>query len=222
MPEKHIGAIEIWEQATNALKGALEVEKIEYALNPGDGAFYGPKIDFHVRDCIGRSWQLGTIQLDFSMPKRFDMTYVDRDNSEKRPVMIHRAILGSLDRFLGILIEHYAGAFPLWLAPEQVRVLPISEKTNEFAENVHRRLQDANLRCTLDTADDKINAKIKRAHELKLPFMLIVGPAEANSDSVTVRIRGRKEQPKLKLTDFIAQTRKLRDTRSLELVLCNG
>jgi len=222
MPEKHIGAIEIWQQATNALKGALEVRKIEYALNPGDGAFYGPKIDFHVRDCIGRSWQLGTIQLDFSMPKRFDMTYVDRDNSEKRPVMIHRAILGSLDRFLGILIEHYAGAFPLWLAPEQVRVLPISEKTNEFAENVHRRLQDANLRCTLDTADDKINAKIKRAHELKLPFMLIVGPAEANSDSVTVRIRGRKEQPKLKLTDFIAQTRKLRDTRSLELVLCNG
>ena len=219
MPEKRIGTIEIWDQATDALKGALEAEKTDYALNPGDGAFYGPKIDFHIRDCIGRSWQLGTIQLDFSMPERFDMTYVDRDNTEKRPVMIHRAILGSLDRFLGILIEHYAGAFPLWLSPEQVRVLPISEKTNEFAENVHRFLQEANLRCTLDAADDKINAKIKRAHGLKIPYMLVVGPAEAEAESVTVRMRGRKEQPKLKVSDFIAQVQKLIESHSQELDL---
>jgi len=144
---------------------------------------------------------------------------VDRDNSEKRPVMIHRAILGSLDRFLGILIEHYAGAFPLWLAPEQVRVLPISEKTNEFAENVHRYLQEANLRCTLDVADDKINAKIKRAHGLKVPYMLVLGPAEAEAESVTVRIRGRKEQSRLKVSDFIAQVQKLIESHSLELDL---
>jgi threonyl-tRNA synthetase len=217
MPQKRIGSVEIWEQATDALKGALAVKQIDYALNPGDGAFYGPKIDFHVRDCIGRSWQLGTIQLDFSMPQRFDMTYVDRDNSEKRPVMIHRAILGSLDRFLGILIEHYAGAFPLWLAPEQVRVLPISEKTNDFAENVLRRLQERNLRCTLDSADDKINAKIKRAHSQKCPLMLVVGPAEAQADSVTVRVRGLKEQPRLKVDDCIAQVRALIEARSLSL-----
>ncbi|MBN1844479.1 MAG: threonine--tRNA ligase [Sedimentisphaerales bacterium] len=203
MPEKHIGTEDIWNQATDALKGALEHKKIDYALNPGDGAFYGPKIDFHVRDCIGRSWQLGTIQLDFSMPERFDLTYVDRDNSEKRPVMIHRAILGSLERFLGILIEHYAGAFPLWLAPEQVRVMPISEKTNEYARQVLNRLQEANLRCTIDQADDKINAKIKRAHDQRVPYMLIVGPSEAQSDTVTVRTRGRKDQQKWPVGQFI-------------------
>ena len=219
MPEKRIGSVEIWQMATDALKGALAAQKIVYDLNPGQGAFYGPKIDFHVRDCLGRSWQLGTIQLDFSMPERFDLTYVSPQNTLERPVMIHRAILGSMERFLGILIEHYAGAFPLWLAPEQVRVLPISEKTNYYADAVYKRLQNAGLRCTMDKADDKINAKIKRAHEQKLPFMLVVGPAEAQSDTVNVRIRAQMNQCKLPVTKFIDQAKHLLAQRSGELKL---
>ncbi len=217
MPEKHIGSVEIWDRATDALKDALSAKKIDYVLNPGDGAFYGPKIDFHVRDCLSRSWQIGTIQLDFSMPERFDMTYVDRSNREERPVMIHRAILGSLDRFFGILIEQYAGAFPAWLAPEQVRVLPISEKTNNFADNVYNRLKAANLRCEIDKADDKINAKIKRAHEMKVPYMLVVGPKEMETDTVTVRIRNQNEQKSLPVDHFIASARKVIAQRSLSL-----
>ncbi|MFC1782309.1 threonine--tRNA ligase [Planctomycetota bacterium] len=219
MPKKHIGTEEVWNQATDSLKAALAAKKVEYIIKHGDGAFYGPKIDFHVRDCLLRSWQLGTIQLDFSMPERFEMTYVDRDNTKKRPVMIHRAILGSLERFLGILIEHYGGAFALWLAPEQASVMPISEKTNQYAEQVFQRLQQANLRCTIDKADDKINAKVKRAHQEKTPFMLIVGPAEQESDLLTVRIRGQKDQVKMKVDEFIAAARKLIDQRSNELSL---
>ena len=219
MPEKHIGSEEIWERATAALQGALESQKVDFAINPGDGAFYGPKIDFHVRDCLGRTWQLGTIQLDFSMPERFDMTYVDRDNEEKRPVMIHRAILGSLERFLGILIEHYGGAFPLWLAPEQVRLMPISEKTNDYAENIAKRFRRSSLRFTIDRADDKINAKIKRAHQQKLPFMLVMGPAEQDTGTVTVRIRGRNEQLKMKVDDFLAAAEGLITRRSTDLSL---
>ncbi len=217
MPEKHIGSVEIWDRATDALKDALAAKTINYVLNPGDGAFYGPKIDFHVRDCLGRSWQIGTIQLDFSMPERFDMTYVDRSNREERPVMIHRAILGSLDRFFGILIEQYAGAFPVWLAPEQVRVLPISEKTNDFADKVYNRLKAANLRCEMDKADDKINAKIKRAHEMKVPYMLVVGPKEMETDTVTVRIRNQSEQKSLPVDGFIASAHQVIAQRSLSL-----
>ncbi len=219
MPQKHIGSEAMWDQATNALKGALASENIPYDLNPGDGAFYGPKIDFHVRDCLGRSWQIGTIQVDFSMPERFDMTYVDRDNTTQRPVMIHRAILGSIERFLGILIEHYGGAFPLWLAPEQVRVLPISEKTNDYARQIHQQLLAANFRCTADLADDKINAKIKRAHGMKLPYMLVVGPAEQENQTVTARIRGQKEQVTLKIDQLIEGLTQTVQQRRMDLAL---
>ncbi|MBN1435721.1 MAG: threonine--tRNA ligase [Sedimentisphaerales bacterium] len=219
MPEKHIGSDEIWQKATDALKDALAAKNIDYAVNPGDGAFYGPKIDFHIRDCLQRSWQLGTIQLDFSMPERFDLTYVDRDNTEKRPVMIHRAILGSLDRFLGIIIEHYGGAFPLWLAPEQARIMPISEKTNEFAESVFQRLKKAGLRCTCDKADDKINSKIKRAHGLKIPYMLVTGPAEQEADSVAVRVRGGNQQKTVTIDEFIKVAQKEIEQRSISLLL---
>jgi len=205
-PEKHIGSDEIWELSTESLNRALDSQAVQYDINEGDGAFYGPKIDFHARDCLGRSWQLGTIQLDFSMPERFDMTYVDRNNTEQRPVMIHRAILGSMERFLGVIVENYAGAFPLWLAPEQARIMPISEKTNEYGKNVFNLLREGKLRCTLDKADDKINAKIKRAHEQKLPYMLVVGPKEAEAGVVAVRIRGQKQQRIVKLDDFIEQT----------------
>ena len=157
----------------------MEHKGIDYKVNEGDGAFYGPKIDFHIRDCLRRSWQLGTIQLDFSMPQRFGLVYTDRDNTEKTPVMIHRAVLGSFERFIGILIEHYGGGFPLWLAPEQARILPISEKSNDYAANIQAKLKELNLRCSCDFSDEKIAAKIARAHAERLPYMLVVGPKEA-------------------------------------------
>ena len=217
-PQKHIGSDEIWEIATNALKGALEYKKIEYKINPGDGAFYGPKIDFHIRDCLKRSWQLGTIQLDFSMPQRFGLVSTDRDNTEKPPVMIHRAVLGSFERFIGILIEHYGANFPLWLAPEQVRILPISEKTNDYAEKVRSRLKDANLRVSCDLSDEKIGSKIARAHSEKLPYMLVVGPKESQADSVNVRIRGIKENKTVGIDEFITMAKGKNADKSADLV----
>ena len=202
-PEKHIGSDEIWDIATNALKEALNHKKIEFKINEGDGAFYGPKIDFHIRDCLNRSWQLGTIQLDFSMPGRFGLVYTDKDNTEKTPVMIHRAVLGSFERFIGIIIEHYEGNMPLWLAPEQVRILPISEKTIDYAKLVEEKLRNTQLRCSVDFSNEKIGAKIMKAHSEKLPYMLVVGPKEAESDSVNVRIRGVKENKTVGIDKFI-------------------
>jgi len=220
-PEKHIGSDEIWEVATNALKNALEYRKIDYKINEGDGAFYGPKIDFHVTDCLKRSWQLGTIQLDFSMPQRFEMTYTDVDNTDKPPVMIHRAILGSLERFIGILIEHYAANFPLWLSPQQARILPISEKTNDYAKTVHAKLKDAQIRSGLDTSDEKVNAKIAKAHAEKLPYMLVVGPREAQSNAVNVRIRGVKENITVQLDEFIAMAKRKIADKDMDLTSGN-
>jgi threonyl-tRNA synthetase len=191
------------ENSTEALKGALGQKNINYDINPGDGAFYGPKIDFHIEDCLKRSWQLGTIQLDFSMPERFELLYTDKDNTEKTPVMIHRAVLGSFERFIGILIEHYAAHFPLWLSPEQVRVLPISEKTNDYAKIVEKMLSEAQIRCSSDFSDEKISAKIARAHAEKLPYMLVVGPKEAESKTVNVRIQGLKETQTVSIESFL-------------------
>ncbi len=207
-PEKHIGSDEIWDVSTNALKNAMTYKGIDYKINEGDGAFYGPKIDFHVNDCLKRSWQLGTIQLDFSMPQRFGLVYTDKDNTEKTPVMIHRAVLGSFERFIGILIEHYGGSMPLWLAPEQVRVLPISQKTNDYANVVGEKLTDAQLRFTVDLSDEKIGAKIAKAHGEKIPYMLVVGPKEAGSGTVNVRTRGVKEN---KMVDVEAFTNVAKD-----------
>ncbi|MHC4999495.1 MAG: threonine--tRNA ligase [Planctomycetota bacterium] len=218
-PEKHIGSEEIWETATNALKGALGHKQMDYEINEGDGAFYGPKIDFHISDCLNRSWQLGTIQLDFSMPERFELTYTAADNTEKTPVMIHRAILGSLERFLGILIEHYAGNFPIWLAPEQVRVLPISEKTNDYAAGVLRQLKEVGLVATLDTSDDKVGAKIARAHGDKIPYMLVVGPKEAEAGVVNVRMRQSKDTKTVALNDLISIIQRKIADKSLDLMI---
>lgn len=200
-PENHIGSDEIWEISTNALIQALRHKDINYKVNEGDGAFYGPKIDFHVEDCLKRSWQLGTIQLDFSMPQRFELVYTDKDNTEKTPVMIHRAVLGSFERFIGILIEHYGAEFPLWLAPQQARILTISQKTNDYARAVEAKLRAQGLRVSSDLSDEKIGAKIAKAHTEKLPYMLVVGPKEAQSDSVNVRIRGGLRQTKSMKTD---------------------
>ena len=216
-PEKHIGSDEIWDVATQALANALEQKGIDYQLNPGDGAFYGPKIDFHIEDCLKRSWQLGTIQLDFSMPERFGLVYSDKDNTEKTPVMIHRAILGSLERFMGILIEHYGGNMPLWLAPEQMRVLAISDKTSDYAVDVCKRLKNADLRCGVDISGEKIGAKIAKTHSDKVPYMLVVGPKESESDTVSARWRGRRETTSVGVEQFIAIAHAKIDDKSLEL-----
>ena len=218
-PEKHIGSDEIWETATNALEDALKQKKIEYKINEGDGAFYGPKIDFHIRDCLKRSWQLGTIQLDFSMPERFGLEYTDKDNIEKTPVMIHRAVLGSFERFIGILIEHYGANFPLWLSPEQVRILPISEKSNDYAAQVERKLKDSHLRCSIDSSDEKIGAKIAKAHAEKLPYMLVVGPKEAQAGTVNVRIQGIKENKTIQIDEFLAIAERKIAEKKIDLVL---
>lgn len=218
-PEKHIGSDDIWELATNALAGALKQKGLAYQINEGDGAFYGPKIDFHICDCLGRSWQLGTIQLDFSMPQRFNLVYSDRDNTEKTPVMIHRAILGSLERFLGILIEHYGGNFPLWLAPEQVRILPISEKTNDYAAGVLSRLEEGGLRGSADLTDDKIGAKIAKAHADRVPYMVVVGPREQETGTLNIRLRQAKEGFSMGLDAFLNLLQEKIRSRSLSLSL---
>jgi len=216
-PDKHIGSDEIWETSTNSLAQALQKKGIDYQLNEGDGAFYGPKIDFHIEDCLQRSWQLGTIQLDFSMPERFELTYTDKDNSEKTPVMIHRAILGSLERFMGILIEHYGGNMPLWLAPEQMRVLAISEKTNQYACEIKDRLKQAGFRCTADISSEKIGAKIAKTHGDKVPYMLVVGPKEAESQQVNIRMRNCRDTKNIKIDELISIANSKINDKSLDL-----
>ncbi len=218
-PLNHIGSDEIWEISTAALKKALEKKNLQYQINEGDGAFYGPKIDFHISDCLKRTWQLGTIQLDFSMPQRFELVYTDKDNTEKTPVMIHRAILGSLERFIGILIEHYGGDFPLWLSPEQMRVLTISEKTNEYAQKLQAMLKAEGLRCGIDISNEKIGAKVLRAHNEKIPYMLVVGPKEAETDSVNARIRGSKDTKTTQTEAFVAAAKKKIEEKSMDLNL---
>ncbi|HCY37026.1 MAG: threonine--tRNA ligase [Candidatus Margulisiibacteriota bacterium] len=186
-PAKSIGSDEVWSKAEVALQNALSRKNIKFKINAGDGAFYGPKIDFHVKDCLGRSWQCGTIQLDFSMPERFDLTFVGQDGNKHRPVMIHRAILGSIERFIGILIEHYAGAFPLWLAPVQVLIIPIGERHNEYAAELVALLKENNVAVKLDSRNEKMGYKIREAEVKKIPYMLVVGDKEMETRSVSIR-----------------------------------
>jgi threonyl-tRNA synthetase len=204
-PEKSIGSDEMWERAEGALKRALESKGCEYTLNPGDGAFYGPKIDFHIRDVLKRSWQCGTIQLDFSMPARFGLTYIGPDGNRHTPVMIHRAGFGSIERFLGIIIENYAGAFPLWLAPTQVLVIPISEKYAAYAREVHEKLLDFGLRSEVNLSDDRVGYKIREASLQKVPYAVVVGEKEAENRSVNVRSRDRGELGEMALDGFLNQ-----------------
>jgi threonyl-tRNA synthetase len=189
-PAQRIGTEEMWDRAEGALEGALRAEGLAYELNPGDGAFYGPKIDLHMKDSIGRSWQLGTVQLDYSMPERFELLYTGADNAEHRPVMIHRALMGSFERFIGILIEHYAGELPLWLAPLQAIVLTVSERFNEYGASVWDALRTHGLRVELDDRGESIGRKIRDAELRKIPFMLVVGEREAGEGTVSVRRRG--------------------------------
>jgi threonyl-tRNA synthetase len=215
-PEIRIGSDELWDRAEASLKKALDATGHEYELKPGDGAFYGPKIDFDVTDSIGRAWQLGTIQLDYNNPERFDLTYVGEDNAEHRPVVIHRAVSGSFERFIAILIEHFAGAFPLWLAPEQVRVLPISDDVRSTAASVTEKLKGSGIRATLDDRADTLNYRIREGEVMKVPYMAVIGKREAESGSVALRIRGAgKKQDIVTVDDFIARVVREKQTRAL-------
>lgn len=202
-PDDFMGTIEEWDRATESLKRALEANGLEYEINEGDGAFYGPKIDYHLEDAIGKTWQCGTIQLDFQMPERFDITYVDRDNEKKRPVMIHRALLGSMERFMGSLIEHYAGKFPLWLAPLQVKLLPISDKYVDYAKSVAGELKAHGIRVEVDEREEKIGYKVRAAQLEKVPLALVVGEKEAESHTVSVRKLGGEDLGVMSVDEII-------------------
>ena len=204
-PEDSMGSDEAWEMATEGLRGALEDMGMDYVVNEGDGAFYGPKIDFHLQDSIGRTWQCGTIQLDMNLPERFELEYVDKDGTKKRPVMIHRVCFGSIERFIGILIEHFAGMFPTWLAPVQVKVLPISEKFVDYAEGIKEQLEERGIRVELDDRDEKIGFKIREARNERVPYMLIVGEKDIEAGKVSVRSRANGEEGQADLSEFIAR-----------------
>ena len=207
-PENSIGSDEDWELATQGLRKALEEIGMEYVVNEGDGAFYGPKIDFHLEDSLGRTWQCGTIQLDFQLPMRFEAEYMGADGEKHRPIMIHRVVYGSIERFIGILIEHYAGKFPLWLAPVQVKVLPISEKFFGYAGDILQSLKAAGIRCEMDNRDEKIGYKIRGAQMEKVPYMLIVGQKEEESQTVSVRSREDGDLGSFALEDFVRKAAK--------------
>lgn len=207
-PEDSLGTDEQWEKATEGLKNALDSIGKKYKINEGDGAFYGPKIDFHLEDCLGRTWQCGTIQLDFQMPERFDLTYVGEDGEKHRPVMIHRVILGSIERFIGILTEHFAGAFPLWMAPEQVRILPLSERFHKEALEIEDQLKQRKIKVTTDTKSEKIGYKIREAQLKKIPYMLVVGDKEVATNTVSVRSRSTGDLGAMQLTELIKMIEK--------------
>ena len=204
MPEDHIGEKETWDLATDTLKRAIEKMGKTYIINEGDGAFYGPKLDFHLEDSIGRTWQCGTIQLDMQMPERFDLEYVGADNEKHRPVMIHRVVLGSIERFIGVITEHYAGAFPTWLSPVQVKVIPVSEKYADYAQKVTGMLQAANVRAEADQRPEKMGYKIREAQLQKIPYMLVVGEKEVEAQSVSIRTRSGKDGGVVKAEDFVS------------------
>lgn len=202
-----MGSDEDWEMATSALQGTLDDLGLNYVVNEGDGAFYGPKIDFHLVDCIGRTWQCGTIQLDFQMPQRFNLEYIGADGEKHRPIMIHRVAFGSVERFIGILIEHFAGAFPTWLAPVQVKVLPISEKYEEYAKSVKAQLDEAGIRAEIDLRSEKIGYKIREAQTQKIPYMLVVGQKEEADGTVSVRSRFKGDEGSRELSGFISDVK---------------
>lgn len=204
-PENSMGSDEEWATAENALKKALEHENMEYVINEGDGAFYGPKIDFHIKDSLGRDWQCGTIQLDFQMPERFDLTYIGQDGEKHRPVMLHRVVFGSIERFIGVLIEHYAGAFPTWLAPVQVKILTISDKQKAYANKIVEKLMNEGIRVELDDREEKIGYKIREAQLQKIPYMLIVGDKEVETNAVGVRARKDGDIGQMPIDEFICK-----------------
>ena len=217
--DKYVGSPELWDNAENILRRVLREEEMEYIETPGEAAFYGPKADFMVRDCLGREWQLGTVQLDYNLPERFELEYIGSDNQPHRPVMIHRAPFGSMERLVGVLIEHFAGAFPLWLAPQQIRVLPLSEKTDVYAEDVASRFRQHGFRVGTDLQSARVQAKIREAQLQLIPYMLIVGPREAEQDAVSVRCRIDGDLGVMSFDDALVRLTKERDERTIRQIV---
>ena len=202
--EKYIGSIEIWDKSEAILEKACHEAGHDCKINPGDGAFYGPKLDFHIKDSLGRVWQCGTIQLDMNLPERFDLTYVDADGSKKRPIMLHRVIYGSIERFIGILIEHYAGAFPTWLSPVQVNIIPVNNEYHlEYANNLKKKFEELDIRCELDSREEKLGYKMRESQTKKIPYTLVIGDNEVNNNMITYRKHGDKDSVSLSISDFI-------------------
>jgi threonyl-tRNA synthetase len=217
-PEKCIGDIAIWDQAEQALREALEEYGLKYEVNEGDGAFYGPKIDFKLKDAIGRTWQCSTVQLDFNLPERFDLKYTDKDGQAKRPIMIHRAIFGSLERFAGTLIEHYTGAFPAWLAPQQVSILPIADRHVAYAQQVEAALREELVRAKTDISNEGIGHKIRQGQLAKIPYMLIIGDKELEKNEVAVRSRSQGDLGALPIQEFVAQIKAEIETKGKQMI----
>jgi threonyl-tRNA synthetase len=215
-PEKAIGDEATWRRAEEGLRRAVEAVELDYSVDEGGGAFYGPKIDIQIKDSLGRGWQCSTIQFDFSLPERFDLHYIDSDGQQKRPFMIHRALLGSIERFFGVLIEHYAGNFPLWLAPVQVKVLPITDSINEQAQAIADRLRREGIRAVADERSEKVGAKIRDAEMLKVPYMFIVGKKEVENGTVSVRKHGQGDLGAQTIDDAVAMLKKEITTKQLQ------
>ena len=215
-PENSMGSDEQWNMAEGALKQVLKDMNMPYEINEGDGAFYGPKIDFHIKDSIGREWQCGTIQLDFQMPERFDLTYIGEDGEKHRPVMLHRVIFGSIERFIGVLIENYAGIFPTWLSPVQVKILPITDAQKEYAQKIKQELEDANIRVELDDSNEKVGYKIRKAQLEKVPYMVVLGAKEVEANTIAVRSRKGEDLGQMPINEFIAKVQKEVETKGIE------
>ena len=216
-PAESVGEQERWDAALESLRKAIQAEGLDYEMDEGGGAFYGPKIDLKIRDALGREWQMTTIQFDFNEPERFDMTFVDADGKQKRPYMIHRALLGSLERFFGVLIEHFGGAFPVWIAPEQIAVIPVSENFNDYAKKVAGELKALDLRVSAELDDGRLNAKIRDCQNRKIPYMLVAGEREVNEGTVSIRLRDGRQLPAMKVPDFADYVIKKIESRDLEL-----
>ena len=217
MPDDHMGDLDLWDRATKALKDALDENEIKYDIKDKDGAFYGPKIDFDIKDSMGRLWQCATIQLDYQLPRNFKLEYTDNEGKSRTPVIIHRAILGSLERFTAIMVEHYQGKFPLWLSPIQVRVLSLSEGSNEYASNIYKTLKDKDIRSELDISDRTIEYKIRDGKLQQIPYLLIIGKKEMEKNSISIRDRSGIQSNNVKLDDFISGLNEKVSSRSNEL-----
>jgi threonyl-tRNA synthetase len=207
-PDKRIGTDQMWEKAESILKEAISSKGLDYVINEGEGAFYGPKIDFHIKDCLGRTWQCGTIQLDFAMPEKFDIEYAGEDNARHRPVMIHKAVLGSIERFMGILLEHYSGNLPPWLAPEQIIILPISEKFYGYGERIYNSLKNEGFRAAIDNRVESLSKKIRQAEMKKIPYMIIIGKNEEKTGTITIRKKIGGDIKEIKPDDFMRDLKK--------------
>jgi len=218
-PEKYCGALEDWGKATQALEDALKTEGLDYSIDEGEGVFYGPKIDIKIKDALQRSWQCTTIQLDFNLAERFELSYVGDDGKFHRPYMIHRALLGSLERFFGVLIEHYNGNFPLWLAPVQVAILAIADRHNEYVRSLDTQFKEAGLRSFVDVRREKVGYKIRDAEKHKIPLILIVGDREVENKSASLRVHTQGDQGEVQLNDFLDKVKKLIQNKSLSVNL---